>query len=84
MFYAYVLQSTINKDVYVGYTADLKKRFKRHNNGNVISTRPYKPWKLIYYEAYKHKLDATIREKKLKMHAVKKELLVRLVKSIGE
>jgi len=27
MFYTYILQSLKNKSLYIGYTADLKKRF---------------------------------------------------------
>lgn len=82
MFYVYVLQSTINKDIYVGYSTDLKERFKLHNLGKVKSTKSYKPWKLIYYESYKGKFDATKREKQLKMHAAKNKLLKQLKSSL--
>jgi putative endonuclease len=82
MFYIYFLKSLVNGDVYVGFTNDLKTRFKLHNSGKVKSTKAYCPWALIYYEAYKGKLDATKREKQLKMHAVKKELLSRLKGSL--
>jgi putative endonuclease len=82
MFYVYLLRSIVNKDVYVGYTTNLKTRFKQHNLGKVKSTKPHKPWTLIYYEAYKGKLDATKREKELKLHAGKNELLKHLRKSL--
>ena len=82
MFYVYILQSQINKDIYVGYTTNLKNRFKLHNLGRVKSTKSHKPWILVYYEAYKGKSDATKREKQLKIHASKKELLQRLVSSL--
>ncbi len=36
-------------------TEDLKTRLKTHNDGHVFSTKPYCPWELIYYEAYKNK-----------------------------
>jgi len=78
MYYVYILQSAIKKNIYVGYTNDLKARFKLHNSGKVKSTKAYCPWTLIYYEAYRGKLDATKREKQLKMHAAKNELLSRL------
>lgn len=61
----------MNKDLYIGFSTDLKNRFNKHNNGLVKSTKPYIPWKLVYYEAYKDKRDALIREKKLKQHRVK-------------
>lgn len=82
MFYVYILQSSKNKDIYVGFTNNLKNRFELHNTGRVKSTKPYKPWALIYYEAYRAKLDATKREKELKMHAAKNELLKKLQKSL--
>ncbi|MFV1916907.1 MAG: GIY-YIG nuclease family protein [Patescibacteria group bacterium] len=84
MDYVYVLKSLKNKDIYIGYSNDLKTRYKSHNSGKVRSTKAYRPWKLIYYEAYRVKAEATKRERKLKMHAAKNELLKRLEKSLKE
>jgi putative endonuclease len=55
MYYFYTLQSQINDKLYKGTTNDLKKRVKEHNSGKVKSTKPYRPWKLIYYEAHRNK-----------------------------
>ncbi len=74
MFYVYVLLSTVNRDVYVGFSTDLRVRFSEHNAGKVKSTKGYRPWKLIYYEAYASRQDATRREKQLKMHKAKLDL----------
>ena len=82
MYYVYVLQSQVDRRLYVGYSADLKNRLARHNLNKVKSTKAYTPWTLIYYEAYKGHLDATKREKHLKMHAAKKDLINRLKYSI--
>lgn len=82
MYYVYVLKSSKNNDKYVGFTNDLKTRYKSHNSGKVRSTKAYKPWVLLYYEAYKSKADATKRERELKMHAAKNELLKRLKYSL--
>lgn len=60
------MKSFKNASIYIGYTEDLKKRLKLHNQGGVDSTKLGKPWELIYYEAYKIKEDATHREKMLK------------------
>lgn len=79
MYYVYILQS-LNKEnwLYKGSTSDLKRRFKEHNSGKNFSTAPYKPFKLIYYEAYFLKTDAEAREKYLKtsmgMRVIKKQL----------
>jgi len=66
MFYVYLLESKENGNLYIGYTADLKKRLLEHNQGKNISTRPYMPWEMIYYEACLNKEDAMRREKYLK------------------
>jgi putative endonuclease len=66
MYYVYAIQSKQNKIVYIGYTNDLRKRLKEHNLGKVFSTKPYKPFNLIYYEAYQNKKDALDKEKFLK------------------
>ena len=66
MFYVYCLESLKNQQLYIGYTANLKKRFEEHNRGLNSSTKRYMPWKLIYYEASLNKLDAERREEYLK------------------
>lgn len=36
--------------IYVGITNNLEKRLKEHNSGKVISTKSYRPLKLMYSE----------------------------------
>jgi len=67
MYYVYAIQSKKYKKIYVGYTNNLQKRFKMHNSGKIFSTKPYKPFELIYYEAYQNKEDALERERFLKL-----------------
>lgn len=74
MYYVYALLSKTNNDLYVGFTNDLRIRYKQHNNGEVQSTKANRPWILVYYEAYLNKKDATRREKQLKMHKAKSDL----------
>ena len=66
MYYVYILQSIKTKKLYYGYTNDLKRRFQEHNDGKNFSTTPYRPFRLVYYEAYADIRDAQIREKQLK------------------
>ena len=66
MFYVYILQSVKSRNFYIGYTSDLKNRFKEHNNGKNLTTKPFRPYKLIYYEAFLNKKDAKSREEYLK------------------
>lgn len=68
MFYVYVLQSKLNSQIYIGSTNDLKYRVSEHNKGKIFSTKRYKPWKLIYYEAYINEQSARMRESRLKHH----------------
>jgi putative endonuclease len=62
----YILQSLKNNSLYIGYTSDLKKRFKQHNSGLNLATKPYIPYKLIFYEAFLNRIDAKNREDYLK------------------
>ncbi|MBI4089709.1 MAG: GIY-YIG nuclease family protein [Candidatus Levybacteria bacterium] len=66
MYYVHVLQSLKNKSLYIGYTFDLKKRFSEHNKGESLATKPFRPYKIIFYEAFLSKMDAKRREKYLK------------------
>ncbi len=62
MFYVYVLQSLADTGLYIGFSADLDRRLKEHQNGESFATSFRGPWKLIYYEAYLEQLDAQGRE----------------------
>jgi putative endonuclease len=55
MYYFYVLQSKIIEKLYKGSTTDLKGRIVEHNVGKVKSTKSFRPWSLMYYEAYRNK-----------------------------
>lgn len=61
-YYTYVLESLKDYKRYVGYTADLRKRLKEHNEGKTISIKSRLPFKLLYYEACLNEEDARRRE----------------------
>jgi putative endonuclease len=65
-FYVYVLKSIKKSFMYVGFTSNLKRRFEEHNLGLEFSTKPYFPFDLIHYEAYKNENDAKRRERYFK------------------
>ncbi len=67
MYYVYILKLNIigDKEFYIGYTSDLKKRFNQHVVGENKTTRN-RNQKLVYYEAYLDKYKALEREKNLK------------------
>ena len=66
MYYVYLLKSKKLEWQYIGYTADLRKRFLQHQKGLSPATKPYRPFELIFYEAYTNADDASRREKYLK------------------
>jgi len=74
MYYAYVLKSRKDNKLYIGYSSDLKNRFKEHTNGEVVSTKHRRPLDLIFYEAFKDQKDALRREKYFKTEKGKSSL----------
>jgi len=50
----------------VGQTDNLERRLHQHNSGKVFSTKPYLPYRLIYFEEVKNRRSAMMREKELK------------------
>jgi len=82
-YYIYILQSQKNKSLYIGYTTDLRKRFKQHNNGESQATKPFRPYKLIFYEAFLNRIDAKNRETYLKSGYGRKTIRNLLNKFIG-
>jgi len=66
MNYVYILHSTKDKGLYIGYTTDLKRRLKEHQNGLSKSTKHRAPVHLVHYEAFQEVGDARAREKYLK------------------
>ena len=62
MIYVYVLQSELDSGLYIGMTANLRRRFQEHQSGESRSTKGRRPWRLIYYEAYLDEEDAAGRE----------------------
>ena len=78
MFYTYILKSIKNGKMYTGYTGDLRKRFKEHNDGKSVYTKGRGPFILIYYEACLDKNDARSRENYLKSGKGKRYVKSRL------
>lgn len=81
MFYVYVLKSDKDGKLYIGSTNDLRRRFFEHNKGLVNSTRPRRPFSLVYYEAYLSEKDAKDRENMLKKFAGSMTHLKRRIKN---
>lgn len=65
-YYVYILFSFKDKGLYIGFTADLKKRFVKHTKGEITATKFRRPLKLIHYEYFINKADVKAREEFLK------------------
>ena len=68
--------SSVNRDLYIGSTKDVQKRFFMHNAGRVRSTKGYRPWELLGYEEFVTRSEAVLRERFTKSHQ-QKEILKR-------
>ena len=68
MYFVYLLVTKIkNKTIsYVGYTKDINKRLKLHNNSKGAKFTRGRRWKLAYYKKYDNKILAMKEEYKLK------------------
>lgn len=66
MYCVYVLYNKKLEKRYIGFTSDLRKRIKTHNDGKVSFTSKGVPWQLVYYEAFCNKSDAQEEERFLK------------------
>ncbi len=79
MHYVYILLSEKSHIFYFGSTNDLKNRLMLHNSGKVISTKPHKPWNLVWYGAFKTEKEARDFERYLKSGSGKAFAYKRLV-----
>lgn len=68
MWYVYIIQSIRFSRRYIGITSNYRNRINHHNRGSVPSTKPYRPYELLYLEAYVNKQVACKREKQLKSY----------------
>ncbi|MEK7588239.1 MAG: GIY-YIG nuclease family protein [Patescibacteria group bacterium] len=74
MHTVYVLQSSIDNNLYIGCTSDINKRLGYHNKGKVKSTKSRRPLKLIYKEDYDNIYEAFRVERYYKTPKGKSEL----------
>ena len=67
MTYVYILRSLEHPDrLYIGATADLRSRLKKHNACEVPHTSKYAPWTIKTYVAFSDENQAFAFEKYLK------------------
>ena len=74
MFQVYAIRSINRNYIYVGLTNNMERRIAEHNSGKNKTTKPYRPFNLIYSELVETRTEARAREKYFKS-GVGKELL---------
>ena len=84
MEYVYVLRSVSDHGLYIGYSANLRRRFQQRIKGDSVAISYRDPWKPIYYEAYPDQHDALCREKYLKSGAGRRFLTAQLAHYLGK
>src|SRR6185436_10369209 len=57
-YYVYILQSSSDKKLYIGFTTNLKQRLQAHAQGKVQSTKNRRFLKLVHYEYFINEADA--------------------------
>ncbi|WP_395716422.1 GIY-YIG nuclease family protein [Prosthecobacter sp.] len=67
MFYVYLLRSQFApKEIYTGFTEDLRQRLAEHNAGKSAHTKKFVPWILETYLAFSDREQALAFERYLK------------------
>ena len=70
MYYVYLLRSVdYSEQTYIGFSKDLKARFKAHSNGQSKHTAKYRPWRLVTYLGFESESKARDFEQYLKSHS---------------
>ena len=77
----YILQSEKDGSYYLGQTANLEDRLKRHNQGRSRYTRNRGPWKLVYQEEFSSRSEAVRREQQCKKRH-SKEFIEKLINGL--
>ena len=71
MYTVYAISSETRNYIYVGMTSNLGRRLEAHNKGYERTTKPYRPFRLIYKEVHPTRESARKREKYFKSGAGK-------------
>ena len=81
-YYVYALASNDHDWIYVGMTENVSRRLDEHQKGYEKTTKPYRPFTLIYTEECSDRLTARQIEKywkgasgKRKLRILRKEIL---------
>ncbi len=63
MYYVYILLNEARTRTYTGVTDDVEGPLQAHNAGRVMSSRPYRPYRVIHTEEFKTLREARQKER---------------------
>ena len=77
-FSVYILQSSSTGRFYCGYTSDIDRRIRQHNDSDYHGSKTTKrfqgPWILVWAEQFKLRTNAMKRERQIKKRGNKRFL----------
>jgi putative endonuclease len=73
LYFVYVLRNAEGR-LYVGFTTDLERRVRQHQEGEGGWTHSRGPWELIQFEGFTRRAEALRREHSLKRGKANQEL----------
>ena len=65
-YYFYILFSFQLDKFYIGHTANLQERIKKHNSNHKGFTGKANDWEIVYFEEFDNKKEAYARERQVK------------------
>ena len=76
MYFVYVLRN-LQGQLYIGFTTDLDRRVRQHQDGEGGWTKGRGPWELVHHEPFTDRAEAMRREQNLKRGKPNQELRMR-------
>ncbi len=65
-YFVYAIKNNVSNRIYVGMSINPELRLKQHNQGKNPSTKPWRPWNIIYKKSFESRPEARKEEKRLK------------------
>jgi len=82
LYFVYALRNHEGQ-LYIGFTTELERRVRQHQEDKGGWTQRRGPWELVYYETFADRREAMRRERNLKRGRTNQELRRRFGTGIG-
>ena len=61
-YFTDIIYSETKDRYYIGSSEDVYARLERHNDGATPSTKPFRPWRIVWTEQHESRTDVQKRE----------------------